>query len=835
MFELVIDKRKIGVRRREKITAGSVGIRTSFEFSQEWNGLGKTAVFETDKHKIAVALNECTVTVPWEVCEEAGLDVIIGVYGTNADGSIVIPTVWAKLDTVSPGADTQSADNSQAPTATELQQILSASAAAVDAARAASVSARSAAECAADVKARADNGEFNGRDGINGINGRDYDHSAEFTRLSEEMTAYAESVNTDKAAITGSVTQAKQHADDALNAKTDAQSAKAAAETAAIAARAAADSVPELKEDLVNSIAEIVKEENYIHAKGSFNANLQHGSGTRYFTETIIAGDTEVVGGVPIDVKALIHADREDIVSRKQFVFYCRSTKNSPSYDSRIEIDSGAAAVMFPDSCRYVRAAVTLEYLTESASIETNVDYELKVRKTVELKNNIEIKRVSDLESSIADIIAPVVTWELGGTNTVGALIASNNRCRTKVLKNVTNGVLKVKTDGASYKHRIVYYNSASPSTTSFALISDWSTEDEDILSNYPYFIILSGRNDNASIADPDIMREGFSLVRISKDTFDMEGMMVSIIGDSISTNGDEGENHNAAEITVTAEDVGKTLSAYPTYYDVQNDLVIGGHTFTSSEIGTEVTFVPAPSDIGKSIGVPNKYNPNSTFVWWEVAKEKLGFDVNPVCWSGSSITSHEKNNAARKCSWAWHESQLRKVGIRKAGSMERSAPDVIIIYRGTNDMTHEPYTKLTDDYFDSVNFAYPVNDSLNDGYGFKEGLVLTIAKLRERYPSAKIVLCTLNVFKRINYSHFPTNNGINTLPQYNNAIREVADYMGCGLIEFDKDGITFENCYSDGYITDSPTTPTHPSNKGHMVMGLKAVADLKAHFSKMS
>lgn len=250
MFELVIDKRKIGVRRREKITAGSVGIRTSFEFSQEWNGLGKTAVFETDKHKIAVALNECTVTVPWEVCEEAGLDVIIGVYGTNADGSIVIPTVWAKLDTVSPGADTQSADNSQAPTATELQQILSASAAAVDAARAASVSARSAAECAADVKARADNGEFNGRDGIDGINGRDYDHSAEFTRLSEEMTAYAESVNTDRAAITGSVTQAKQHADDALNAKTDAQSAKAAAETAAIAARAAADSVPAIVEEV---------------------------------------------------------------------------------------------------------------------------------------------------------------------------------------------------------------------------------------------------------------------------------------------------------------------------------------------------------------------------------------------------------------------------------------------------------------------------------------------------------------------------------------------------------------------------------------------------------
>lgn len=52
-----------------------------------------------------------------------------------------------------------------------------------------------------------------------------------------------------------------------------------------------------------------------------------------------------------------------------------------------------------------------------------------------------------------------------------------------------------------------------------------------------------------------------------------------------------------------------------------------------------------------------------------------------------------------------------------------------------------------------------------------------------------------------------------------NNAIREIANTIGCGLIEFDKDGITFKNCYSGGYVTDSSTTPTHPNSKGHFVM----------------
>lgn len=302
-----------------------------------------------------------------------------------------------------------------------------------------------------------------------------------------------------------------------------------------------------------------------------------------------------------------------------------------------------------------------------------------------------------------------------------------------------------------------------------------------------------------------------------------LKGKVIAVIADSISTQ----QNKNAVEITISEYDIGVELSAYPTIYDVQKGLTIGGHVFTSDEIGTEVSFTPTSEDVGKVIGLPLNYNTSVDKTWWEIVEEVFECTVIPVCWSGSSVSSHESNSNNHKCSYAWHESQIRKLGTRIKGSMERVSPDIVIIYRGCNDMTHAPYSKLTNGYFDSVDWQYPTSDVVDGGYGFKEAMSLTIKAIRETYPNAQIMLATQNVFKRVNYSHFPTNNGLYTLPQLNKAIREVANFFGCQTINFDKDGITFENCYTEGYITDSSTTPTHPSTKGHYVMGLQAVKDL--------
>ncbi len=388
-------------------------------------------------------------------------------------------------------------------------------------------------------------------------------------------------------------------------------------------------------------------------------------------------------------------------------------------------------------------------------------------------------------------------------------------------------------------------------------ITSNFTTEQvEAVISTAGWLRVATRKTVESAItnADIDAFLESLSLV-LQKDfgiIHDVEtlkaitgvsnswlnGKTVAILGDSISTNGNTGDNANVPEIKIEAEDVGVELSAYISDQDVAGGLTIAGTTYTSADIGTEVTFTPTAEDVGKVVGKPLNQNANSLTTWWEILMDKFGFTPIPVCWSGASITSHEKGRNKFKGSHAWHPSQIRRCGIRTPGTMTRKAPDVIIIYRGTNDMTHldssdTAYAKLTPDFFDGI-FSIPSDDALNStSFGFKEGYALTIKKLREVYPKAIIILCTLNVFKRISASVWPVNNHTNTLPEFNNAIREVADAMGCGLIEFDKDGITFENLRPT--YCDETGDPTHPNNAGHRKMAEKAAADLMNYLTKLS
>lgn len=304
--------------------------------------------------------------------------------------------------------------------------------------------------------------------------------------------------------------------------------------------------------------------------------------------------------------------------------------------------------------------------------------------------------------------------------------------------------------------------------------------------------------------------------------------LTIAVYGDSISTK----EGRNAVEITITSKDVGVTLSAYPTYHDIGT--VINGYAIKESDIGEELTFTPTSADIGKTIGKVANYNPSSIKTWWEHVEEYFNCNINPVCWSSSSYSSHENSVLRLRNSYAWHDSQIRKLGTRIEGTNERIAPDVVILYRGCNDMTHSPYTLLTPNYFDDPEWKYPTTDVVEGGYGYKEALSLTIKKIREAYPKAQIVLATQGAFKRIDCDNFPTNNNLYSLPTFNKATREVADFFGCHTIDFDKCGITFENCFDQGYFGDTTTTATHPTNLGHKVMGEQAIFDLvyKLHLS---
>jgi lysophospholipase L1-like esterase len=298
----------------------------------------------------------------------------------------------------------------------------------------------------------------------------------------------------------------------------------------------------------------------------------------------------------------------------------------------------------------------------------------------------------------------------------------------------------------------------------------------------------------------------------------------ISIVGDSISTALD----NNAFEWEVLDIDVGNQISAYPTQYDYDDGLTIGDVTITEQMIGVLTNFTPNSNDIGKKIGKPLNYNNlTQSETWWGIMANELGGEIlQNVSWSGSSISSHENSKQIYKEAHAWSDATVKKLKKRNSDGSD-IAPDYIIIYRGTNDFSHSP-NAVADNIYNESNAFIPDTDLRNDGtFGFKEGLAIMIQKYRQAYPFAKIVLCTLNIFKRGIIDEFPVRNSNNTLIEFNNAIREVSNIFGCGLIEFDKSGITWENMYPT-YISDSDTNPTHPNSTGHSKLAEKAIKDLK-------
>lgn len=101
--------------RTERLTSGMVGLQCEFVFDGAWDGLAKTAVFQAGSEKRDVLLTGDTCTVPWEVLKTACYQLVIGVYGSNEDGTLIIPTVYAMCGSIALGAD-PSGEESTDPT-----------------------------------------------------------------------------------------------------------------------------------------------------------------------------------------------------------------------------------------------------------------------------------------------------------------------------------------------------------------------------------------------------------------------------------------------------------------------------------------------------------------------------------------------------------------------------------------------------------------------------------------------------------------------------------------------------------------------------------------------
>ena len=96
------------------LTSGMVGRKVRFLFSPEWEGLRKTAVFTAGEVTRDVPDIREEEVIPARVLEKPLEQLYVGIYGTNAQGDLVIPTVWVPGPVIKPGAD-PSGDPSTAP------------------------------------------------------------------------------------------------------------------------------------------------------------------------------------------------------------------------------------------------------------------------------------------------------------------------------------------------------------------------------------------------------------------------------------------------------------------------------------------------------------------------------------------------------------------------------------------------------------------------------------------------------------------------------------------------------------------------------------------------
>lgn len=116
MFRVLCNANKAWVAEKDKLTQGSVGVRVALEFDEAWDELQKFCLFRAYNTDKAVPItSDDEVQIPVQVLLTPGVHLFIGVYGTDLNGTIVIPTVYADLGMINEGSLLDNADNTDVP------------------------------------------------------------------------------------------------------------------------------------------------------------------------------------------------------------------------------------------------------------------------------------------------------------------------------------------------------------------------------------------------------------------------------------------------------------------------------------------------------------------------------------------------------------------------------------------------------------------------------------------------------------------------------------------------------------------------------------------------
>jgi lysophospholipase L1-like esterase len=227
------------------------------------------------------------------------------------------------------------------------------------------------------------------------------------------------------------------------------------------------------------------------------------------------------------------------------------------------------------------------------------------------------------------------------------------------------------------------------------------------------------------------------------------------------------------------------------------------------------------PSDISGYDGTTYEtYYPHGNVdtvaeTWWYIVAQTLGIDVNNInncSWSGSKVTGNSSATTSAKAGC----SDRRITDLAARGFN----PDIVLVFISCNDWTTEvPIGSW------SVDSALPADGTLST---LREAYAKMLSKIHIAYPNARIFCCTnLDDYRRDETSGWPSNNGdgVSTYT-WNKNIVEVAQALGCDVIETHQCGLNYSNIASNAVDEG-----LHPNANGMKMIAKKVIAELIAKY----
>lgn len=225
--------------------------------------------------------------------------------------------------------------------------------------------------------------------------------------------------------------------------------------------------------------------------------------------------------------------------------------------------------------------------------------------------------------------------------------------------------------------------------------------------------------------------------------------------------------------------------------------------------------------------------------MYWALVRSALGANqVGTVNgWSGSRVTATRSDH------------QYTSAGCLDRCKELGTDPDVIIVFLGTNDFGNSvplgTYTgnangtvpnsipQLAEDSNGKVNLTASADtiSALNED--FRLAYAVMLDRIHQKYPYAEVWCCTLPSFDRGNAvggTNYPEYNSAGvSINQYNDAIRDIAAFCGCGIIELSKCLYNHYNLPSmaQDYGTSYEGFGLHPNVYGHSAIANEIIRTL--------